>query len=171
MTTYSKDTVFKLKALGIYQLMFGIIAFAITVAFLIRDGLHYMPVIALNAVIITLNLFGVFCGILCYQQRNHALQYSTVNQYIQLVSFSIVGYGLKYVAGPELYLGIDLADGFMIRLNAQLLPIWNVQVGINSNVILVNCNMVAMGVIIIIDKLKKRIAAEEEMELLKIGME
>ncbi len=170
MTTYSKDTFFKLKALGIYQLLFAATGFALTVAILVRTGFQHMQITAVFALVLVLYFYGILCGILCWQKRKQALPYSLVNQYLQLIGFSIVGYGFRYIAGLALYLGIDMTNDFFVSLKLEVLSTWKIQLEDDSDVILINFNIIAMLAIIIINRLRKVIAEEEEeMELLEIG--
>ena len=170
MTTYSKDTVFKLKALGVYQLLFAVAGCILTIVLMVRTGLQYWQVTVLFAVAFALYFYALLCGIFCWQQKKEALPYSLVNQYLQLVSFSIVGYGFKYFAVLALYVGVDLTNNFFVNFNLEVVSSWTILFASSSDAIVINFNLVAMAVIIIINKLSKIIAAEDaDREVLDIG--
>jgi len=170
MTTNSKDTVFKLKALGVYQLLFAVAGCILTAVLMVRTGFQYWQVTLLFAVAFALYSYAIICGIFCWQLKKEALPYSLVNQYLQLVSFSIVGYGFKYLAGSALYVGVDLTNNFVVNINLEVVSTWTIRFASNSDAIVINFNLAAMAVIIIINKLSKIIAEEEtNREVLDIG--
>jgi len=68
-------------------------------------------------------------------------------------------------------LGFDLTTGFMIRLKMEILSFWHVDYKNHSNVILVNLNLLALALILVIDQLKKQQKKEMDEELLTIGDE
>lgn len=138
---------------------------------MLQQGFQF-PQITIVFIIVTLMyLFGIYSGISCFQTKEKCLWYSSVNQYLQLVSFSIVGYGFKYVDGISLNLGFDLTTDFAIRLKMEIFSFWHIDFNSHSDVILVNLNIVALIVILLIDKMKKRMKQEIEEELLTIGQE
>jgi hypothetical protein len=170
MSPFSKDTVFKLKALGVYQLLFAVAGCILTAVILVQTGFQYWQITVVFAVVFVLYFYAILCGIFCLQQKKQALPFSLVNQYLQLVSFSILGYGFKYVAAFGLYVGVDLTHDFLLNFKADALSFWTIQLGNGADEIVVNFNLVAMVVIIIINRLSsKMIAKEEEMDILEIG--
>jgi hypothetical protein len=171
MTTFTPDTVFKLKALGIYQLIFAITGLGVTLWLLLQQGFQFPQITVVFIVVTIMYLFGIYSGISCYQTKEKSLWYSSINQYLQLVSFSIVGYGFRYIAGLSLNLGFDLTTGFTIRLKMEILSFWHIDFNSHSDVILINLNIVALVLILLIDKLKKQMKQEIEEELLTIGQE
>jgi len=168
MAVYSKDTIFKLKALGTYQLVYATTGLALTLWLLQQGNLKFHMVMAVFILVTGMYLFGVYCGILCFQADKKCPQYSSINQYLQLFGFSIMGYGFTYVAGLSLNLGFDLTNTFIIRLKMQLFSIWHIEFDNHSDVILLNLNIAALLVIIIIERMKKVMRKEEEAELLTI---
>ena len=171
MTTLTSDTVFKLKALGIYQIIFAIIGLGVTLYFMLKEGFQFPQITIVFIVVILMYLFGIYSGISCFQTKEKCLWYSSINQYLQLVSFSIAGYGFKYVAGLSLNLGFDLTTDFAISLKMEIFSLWHIDLNSHSDVILVNLNIVALVLILLIDKMKKQMKQEMEEELLTIGQE
>jgi len=171
MATFSSDTVFKLKALGIYQLIFAITGLGVTVWLFLQEGFQFPQITIVFIVVILMYLFAIYCGILCFQTKEKCLWYSSINQHLQLVSFSIVGYGFRYDSGLSVNLGVDLTTGFALRLKLEILSFWHIDFNSHSDVILVNLNLVAFAVIIIMDQIKKQMNHEIEEELLTIGQE
>ena len=165
--TSSKNTGLKIKAVAAYQIVFGLWGIVLTLQLMFARG--YNPLILMvNMGIIILYAYSIFCGILLFRKHPAALTYSLINQYLQLVGFSIMGYAFRYVAGIFLMVAADIRDGFALHFNLGL-STWNVQIGSETNYLIVSCNLVAMTLIIFINKLKNRILPEQEMQLLTIG--
>lgn len=171
MATFSSNTVFKLKALGIYQLIFAVTGLGVTLRLFLQEGFQFPQITIVFIAVILLYLFAIYCGISCFQTKEKCLWYSSINQYLQLVSFSIAGYGFMYDSGLSVNLGIDLTTNFAIRLKMEIFSFWHIDYNSDSNVILVNLNLVALAVILIIDQMKKQMKHEIEEELLTIGQE
>lgn len=76
-----------------------------------------------------------------------------------------------YDSGLSVNLGIDLTTNFAIGLKMLIFSFWHIDYNSGSDVILVNLNLVALAVILIIDRMKKQMKHEIEEELLTIGQE
>jgi len=171
MATFSRDTVFKLKALGLYQLIFAVAGLGVTFWVMLEYGFQDPRVSIVIFVVTVLYLFGIYSSILCFQKNPKCLLYSSINQYFQLASFSIAGYAFSFVPGFAVNLGFDLTSGFDITLNLKLLSFWHINVATDSNAILINLNLAALALILIIDQVKKKMKQEMEEELFMIGQE
>jgi hypothetical protein len=74
MATFSSNLVFKLKALGIYQLISAIAGLLVTFSLFLQDGFQDPEItIIIIAIILTLYLFAIYCGISCFQMKNKCL--------------------------------------------------------------------------------------------------
>ncbi|MGN6196916.1 MAG: hypothetical protein ACTHOB_18390 [Ginsengibacter sp.] len=171
MTTLSSNLAFKLKALGIYQLIFAVAGLGGTLWLFLQEGFQSLQLTIIFLVVILVFLFAIYCGISCFQMKEKCLWYSSINQYLQLISFSITGYGFMYDSGLSVNLGIDLTTNFAIGLKMLIFSFWHIDYNSGSDVILVNLNLVALAVILIIDRMKKQMKHEIEEELLTIGQE
>lgn len=170
MITFSSNLVFKLKALCIYQLISAIAGLLVTFSLFLQDGFQDPEItIIIIAIILTLYLFAIYCGISCFQMKNKCLWYSSINLYLQLISVSIVGYGFQYISGLAVNLGIDLTTNFAIGLKMEILSFWHIDYNSGSDAIFVNLNLVALAVILFIDRMKRQMKHEIEEELLTIG--
>jgi len=169
MSGFSSDTTFKLKALGIYQLSFAIIGVGITFRVISQVGFQFTQITIVFFVVMLIFLPGIYSGIACIQKKQDCLLYSSIYQYLQLLNVEIAGYGFRYDAGLSVDLGFDLTTDFMIRLKMEILSFWHVDFNNHSNVILVNLNLLALALILVIDQLKKQQKKEMEEELLTIG--
>ncbi|OIR07580.1 hypothetical protein GALL_102420 [mine drainage metagenome] len=159
--TFSKNISTKLTGLGIYQIAGGIFGIALT--FWITATPEKIPsfLFSLFLVPITLYSYSIYCGILLIKQKINGLNYSSVNQYLQLINFSILGYAFKYVSGVYLFAGIDMTHAVDFAFNFGPSN-WQITINMDKEIILLNFNFVAFFLIIFIDKLKERIKKEED---------
>lgn len=97
--------------LAIYQIAGGIIGLYF---FVFRDLLIYLDYQVFPAFTFFLAAllfsYSVFCGIILLQRRAKALEYSLVNQYIQIVGFAGSGLIYRYVSGISFGVGIENGD-------------------------------------------------------------
>ncbi|MGO4906684.1 hypothetical protein [Flavobacterium sp. W20_MBD1_R3] len=97
----------KIKYLGFYQLIGGIIGILNTIRFLPNFTQINGGIFLLLLAIFLLYSFSVFCGYLLLKKRNiEGLNLSIYNQLIQIVGFGVLGYAFHFTAG--IYGGIKL---------------------------------------------------------------
>ncbi|WP_369765217.1 hypothetical protein [Flavobacterium sp. WC2429] len=97
----------KIKYLGFYQLIGGIIGILNTIRFLPNFTQINGGIFLLLLAIFLLYSFSVFCGYLLLKKRNiEGLNLSIYNQLIQIVGFGVLGYAFHFTAG--VYGGIKL---------------------------------------------------------------
>ena len=114
--TISKNTRLKIKAVAAYQIVFGLWGIVLTLQLMFARA--YNPLILMvNMGIIILYAYSIFCGILLFRKHPASLTYSLINQYLQLVGFSIMGYAFRYVAGIFLIVAADVTHGFVLHFN------------------------------------------------------
>jgi hypothetical protein len=163
------NNAFKIKALAAYQIIFGLLGIWFTVQFIITQ-LNAPVFLSIDMVFVILYSYSIYCGIILFKNQYSGLTHSLISQYLQLVFISVAGFGFRYVSGIFILFGFDLTDSFVVRLNLGV-STWNVQISTHSNELFVGCNLVALMLIIFINKLKNKIAAEQEMNALAIGEE
>jgi len=113
---FSNDVAFKLKAPGVYQIVFGLPGLALTLWLMMSTGFNSIMLVLMFIIPIALYAYSIYCGMLLFQKHDAALKHTVINQYLQLINFSIAGYAFKYVAGPLVTLGIDLTYGLYVHL-------------------------------------------------------
>jgi len=156
----------KVKALAIYQVAGGIIGLVLTI-WTMADHIDNIKglLLILFSIALGLYIYSVYCGILLLKNFKTGLKYSLINQALQMVSFSFFGYAFQYIAGVFFAVGIDLTDGFYLKFNTGL-STWQIIVNSGERLLFVNVNMIALFLLFFIEKLKKRISAIEEENLL-----
>ena len=158
-STFSKDITIKLRAFGIYQIAGGIIGLGLTVWLLTK--LTEVLGFALILVLIALGLYAhsIYCGVLLLRNKISGLRHSTINQFLQLLNFAIMGYAFQYVSGVFLSIGIDMTNSFFIKFNLGVSS-WAININSGGEDLIVNFNFIALFLILFIDRLKKKINAE-----------
>lgn len=97
----------KIKYLGFYQLIGGIIGILNTLRFLPNFSQVNGAISLIFLIIFCLYGFSVYCGYLLIKKRNiNGLNLSIYNQLIQVLGFGILGYAFQFTAG--IYAGIKL---------------------------------------------------------------
>lgn len=146
----------KLKALSIYQIAGGVIGLALT-AWIFAEYIDSMTglLLTLFSIAIVLYVYSVYCGILLLKNHVLGLKYSLINQVLQVLSFSALGFAFQFVAGGYIYVGVDLTEGFLLKLNAGI-STWQIIVNDDEQMLSANINLVALYLIIFIEKIKRR---------------
>ena len=94
--------------------------------------------------------------------KERALTLSLINQGIQIVGFNIVGYAFKFSPGPFLTIGVNLTEKFKFTFDAGLADI-ALNMNVQSEVVAIDFNLIAIIIFVWLDKLNKRIKSEQEI--------
>lgn len=156
-----KKTKSEISGLGIYQIIGGAIGIVVVIWALLNNQQYSTTVFLLYLVIAAFFTFSIYCGILCIKQHNNVLKFSLLNQALQLISFALLGFAFKYVAGAYLDIGMDFATwdfSFKIGLSA-------VEINVNSDPdrLQFMFNFVALAMLLWIDRLMKKVKREREI--------
>jgi hypothetical protein len=166
---FAKDTSSKMKALGIYQIAGGIIGLLLT--FWIIAGLTAFPGLLLIILSVAIGLYShsIYCGALLLKNKISGLGHSLINQFFQLMNFIVAGFAFQFISGVFLTIGLDLTDSFNFTFNIGI-STWQININGDTEPLMVNFNLVALFLILFIEKLKKKINQENlEKQLASIG--
>ncbi len=164
-----KDTVSKLKALGIYQIAGGVVGLLLTIWSILNLAAISALLILILLIAVILYSYSVYCGILLVKNKIAGLKHSLINQFLQVINFVISGFAFKYISGVFLTVGIDLTDSFYFLFNIGISS-WQISLFDDSEPFLINFNLVALFLILFIEKLKRKIDKEQlENQLAVIG--
>jgi hypothetical protein len=157
----SHKSAFKLFILGIYQLIGGLMGTAIESLSLysyIRNDLFTALTGLQHIVFMLFFCYSVYCGICCIQIKKNALKLSLINQYLQLIGFSIMGLMVKYVSGLEftIYLRLNNPGDISLGSGFSKFDFYFV----SSKIFAINLNLVALLLKFWIKKLDKKINKE-----------
>lgn len=148
----------RLKALGIYQIIGGVQGIVLTIWLLTKTAPFSGLILPVYLIALALYFFSIYCGSLLLKQKETGLNLSLINQFLQLVNFTISGFAFKYVSGIDLTFGLSLPTytGFKIDLGISS---WIINLDGDEDSMLIYLNFIALYLIIFISKLKKKISA------------
>ena len=147
----------KIKILGIYQILGGAYGTYFNLAFLNTHSQLPDLIILLFSIAIFLYCYSIVCGIFIFTKKDIQLKYTLINQYLQLISFSILGYAFQYASGIYLYIGVIFTDNINFKATAGITT-WQIMFNTDSNVMEVYLNIVPVFIIIFIDRIKRQIS-------------
>jgi hypothetical protein len=137
----------KIKILAFYQILTGILG----LLFLLLMNLKSSSTIFV--IIIGLYSFSIYSGYLLLTKNiEKGFDLSIYNQLIQVVGFGISGFTFEYFSGIFLSVGLNITNDTIINYNAGI-NTWILNLGSNST-LFININLVAIGLIFFIFKLK-----------------
>ncbi|MCZ8197007.1 MAG: hypothetical protein O9267_05335 [Flavobacterium sp.] len=154
----------KLKYIGFYQLVGGIVGILNTIRFLPNLTQVNGGIFLILLLIFALYSYSIYCGYLLIKKRNiKGINYSIYNQLIQIIGFGVLGFAFHFTAG--IYTGIklnltnDTILTFMFGHSAAM-------ININSNPEFteLSLNIIALILLNLILNLKSKIEKIEEVE-------
>jgi hypothetical protein len=169
MANSSSDTDLKIRVLGIYQIAGGILGIGLTMWLCLRIDSISGPILFLLLIAFGLYCYSIYCGILLLKKKNYGLKHALINQFLQLLNFTIFGFSFKYISGAFLSIGLDLTTSVQMQFRLGI-STWQITVNDNPELFEINLNLVALFLIIFIDRLKRKIAEEKSrVQVSEIG--
>ncbi|MFY0599942.1 MAG: hypothetical protein JXR03_09750 [Cyclobacteriaceae bacterium] len=159
----SKQLDNKITYLGLYQMIGGGLGIIINTWLLINTG--YITGAAVFALLISYGLFGfsIYCGNLLHKSEyDKGLSLSKINQALQVIKFSILGYGYKYISGFMIMIGFDITNNFEFTFEFSLSS-WRITLNSYELLGIVGINLVAAFLIWFIGKLQNDIEKHQEL--------
>ena len=142
--------------LAIYQIAGGILGIGVILwLFKINTTSFTGMQIALLSLASGLYIYSIFCGILLLKDNRNGLNQSQINQCLQLVSIFIFGCAYQYYSGIFFSVGFDLTQKFHFRWKAGF-STFQMNYLNNNESIFVSLNLVALGLVLYIEKLMRR---------------
>lgn len=151
------------KILAVYQILGGSLGIILTAYYFSSFALNNNLIILIGLAI-GLYVYSIICGILIFSKKDNNLIYSTINQYLQLVNFSLIGYSFKYISGFFFTVGIDFTDAINFKFGAGL-STWDLGFNTHNNILEINLNLVAILTLILIDRIKKKINQQIHLDV------
>lgn len=146
----------KVNVLAIYEILGGLFGLVVTVSLI--TTLSTFNFLFLVIILIPLLLYGhsVFSGILIFKNPLLGLKHSRVNQILQLINFSFLGYAFQYISGLYFSVGIDITEALLFKFDLGT-STWRIAFSQDTIEKIVNFNILALLLIIFIERLIKRI--------------
>ena len=155
----SKETELHLLKLGLYQIVGGAIGLLVFLWVVYAGQIFTGPVIILYVLIFIFYVYSIYCGILCIKVKQSALKLSLINQLIQLIGFTVVGFSFNYVAGVYIRVGLDITSSMNFDFGIGISSFWLSTIS-EPNRFIIDINLIALVLIIWIDSVRTRVKEE-----------
>ncbi len=146
----------RIKIIGIYQIIGGLIGLIGTLSLLVKFGFSNGTTFKMFLLFLSLYSFSIFCGyLLLKKQYEKGLNYSILNQLIQVLSFTILGFAFKFYSGIFLCFGLNLTTDTILTYNVGITT-WNFKLNSESGITEISINLIALILISVIFNLKEK---------------
>ena len=155
----SKETESDLIKLGLYQVVGGAVGLILILWSIYKSPLMSGLLVLIYLLVLLFFGYSILCGILCLKLKKNALEYSLVNQILQVVGFAMMGFAFKYVAGFFLTIGLNLSDSIKFGFGAGISK-FDFNFNNERERFELDFNLIAFALIYWIDRLMKRVKQE-----------
>lgn len=159
----------KIDFLSGYQIVGGLIGIFLTLYWFynadeVKSAFYLLIILQL-----LMYLFSFTCGVLLFKGNNYAIRLSLINQMLQIVGFSCLGYGFEYVAGASFDVFIGYTDGITCTSGFGLSN-WHLLINNDTGIKEISINFIAVSFVWYILKLKSKLKLENsDSEIAAIG--
>jgi hypothetical protein len=153
---FLQEYYFKLKLIGIYQIIGGLVGLGLT-TWLITMLLP-MPFVVICIIVtsIGLFLFSIVCGIGLWLKKRTAINLSIGLQLLQILSFTLYGYSFKFISGLGVLLNIDFTNKLQPQINLSE-PLFRFTYLVDPSDKIISVNLAAILICYFIVDLKRKI--------------
>jgi hypothetical protein len=150
----------KIKVLAYYQIAGGLLGIGITIWLIATTEVVTGVLLLILMLAFSLYGFSCYCGReLLRGKIERGLTLSTINQYLQLISFSLPGYAYSFTSGFKVAIGLDFTKEVNLGLNASLSE-FRFNINSDTELITVGINLFAIFVIVLIGRMENAMALE-----------
>ena len=159
-----KGIIKKLKALAIYQIIGGLLGLIITIWAVIEFTTFTPFIILLFAIAFGLYIFSLLSGWLLWNQYTAGVKCSLINQYFQIVQFTIGGWAYTYISGGYFSLGVDLTYSYKLLIDFGIISTWQLKAFTQTDVVQLSFNFVAILLIVFLTHVKRDLEEDVLLE-------
>ena len=146
---------YKLKLIGIYQIIGGSIGLGITI-WIITMVLPGQLIVAFILIVsISSFLFSITCGLGLFFKKSWAIDLSLALQLLQIINFTLFGYSFKFISGLGILLNVDFTDKIQMHLTASE-PLFKFTYLIDPTETMIGINLAAILMAFFIIDLKRK---------------
>lgn len=156
----SEKTKIQIKGLAYYQIIGGIIGIGFVIWFVSQTTFFSVLKILLLGVGVGLYSFSIYCGYQLLNSTNkESFRLSAINQALQILSFTLLGFSYKYIAGVEFIIGMNLTSETLFTFNfAFFSSEFQISVGDeDKDIAKMGINIVPILIMYFINKLEQKI--------------
>lgn len=139
------------KILCLYQIVGGVVGIVSISWLLLTIHIEELSLYLIITIAILLYLYSILCGIMLIKNTNKGLRLSLINQLMQIICLSIIGFSYKYFSGLFISIGWGL-DNSSLLFNFGASS-WELAFNDESVVSEVHINIIALFLVFFIDRL------------------
>jgi hypothetical protein len=151
-----------LLKLGLYQIAGGCLGLIIFIWIIFTTPFTVDTALIILFTAILFFGYSIFTGWQCVKITEKALTYSYINQAIQILGIEIFGYGFQYICGISLGITLNITNSFKFNFAVGFSAI-TMNLSGQSNGIIIDINVIALIVFVLVDRLNNKIKTEKEI--------
>ncbi|MGE8341234.1 MAG: hypothetical protein ACN6OI_09380 [Flavobacterium sp.] len=156
------------KALGIYQILGGLMGIVLGIYYTGKADVFNVSILKLTILFSLLYSFSIYCGFLLLNKNyEKGLNLSIINQILQIISFSVLGFTFQYTSGAFLYFGLNLTTDTLLTYNLGLTT-FNFKWNSDSRTAAFSINIISLILMNVLFNLKEKIRKENKFYLSEI---
>ena len=119
---------------------------------------------SLFAIAFGLYIFSLLSGWLLWNQYTAGIRCSLINQYLQIVQFTIAGWAYTYISGAYFSLGVDLTYSYRILIDLGIVSTWQLKAFTQSPEVQLSFNFVAILLVVFLTHVKRDLEEDVLLE-------
>jgi hypothetical protein len=162
MEAYIKQaTIKKIKWLSFYQIAGGLIGVGLVIWLIAQQESLSGIMLIILGLVMGLYAFSAYCGWLLRKgETDRGLKLSTINQAVQVLSFTVLGITYKFAAGVMLVISFKYSQSVNLGLKFEF-STFQINVLPSDGYVMVSVNIFAIWLLYYIDKLKDSVAMDK----------
>ena len=153
----------RMKSIGYYQIIGGVVGLILTIYFLIKQAAISGFILFFILIGLFLFSYSIYCGNLLRKLDLKGLSYSIWNQALQVFPFGLLGIGFRYYSGVFFMFGFEWTDSFNPSLKYGISG-WAMSYFANKmHEIIFYVNIVPIIILYLIFKTEKEIKERKEL--------
>ncbi|MGZ9675991.1 hypothetical protein [Flavobacterium sp. GNP001] len=150
----------KIKIIGLYQAIGGLIGLIGSLFLIVKFSSSNESTTKILLLFFALYSFSMYCGyLLLKNQIKKGLNYSILNQSIQVLSFQILGFTYKFYSGVFLCFGLNVTNDTILTFNFGITSS-DFKLNSDSEVAELSINLIAIILISVLFSLKENVSRD-----------
>lgn len=155
----------RLKYIGWYQVSGGVLGNGLILwTILTNQVLSNGQVLAILGAILLFS-FSIYSGILLRKHMKGGIKLSLINQFLQIISFSLIGYSYAYFSGLNFSIGVDYTNNLLLKAEYTLSG-FKFSINEGQEQVRLLINIVPIIIISMLHKLNSKTEELQEQELI-----
>lgn len=150
-TKLLESIIFKSKILALYEIIGGFVGISLTIYIIFKLNAFPFLLVCMFFIAFGLYIYSIICGIIILKNLRIGFKLSRINQFLQILNFSVLGYGFNYISGLFIRIGMDLSEpfNFILEWGAST---WKLDFNNSQSMNYFSINIIAVILLLFIDK-------------------